>query len=182
MKHMKKITRTAALLLLLALTLTSCHHHTGNTDDTDAASSPAASESTYSSQTLQFSTTDINDHSVTLEDYSDAKVIMVNLWEPWCGPCVGEMPELQKLYTNYKDKGLVILGVYGTEEDAQAVVKETGVTYPILHRTEDFTPFETDYVPTTFFVDGEGHLLSAQPVIGSQSYAEWEATVLNYLK
>ena len=179
---MKHITRTAALLLLLALTLTSCHHHTGNTDDAEAASSPAASENTYSSQTLQFSTTDINGRSVTLEDYSDAKVIMVNLWEPWCGPCVGEMPELQKLYTNYKDKGLVILGVYGTEEDPQAVVKETDVTYPILRRTEDFASFETDYVPTTFFVDGEGHLLSAQPVIGYQSYAEWEATILNYLK
>lgn len=179
---MKHITRTAALLLLLALTLTSCHHHTGNTDDTDAASSPAASESAYGSQTLQFSTTDINGQTVTLSDFGDAKVIMVNLWEPWCGPCVGEMPELQKLYTNYKDKGLVILGVYGTEEDAQAVVRQTGVTYPILRRTEDFASFETDYVPTTFFVDGEGHLLSAQPVIGSQSYAKWEATVLNYLK
>ena len=65
----------------------------------------------------------------------DAKVVMINLWEPWCGPCVNEMPGLEKLYEQYKDKGLVILGVFSSQdmdEDARKVIEDAGITYPIL--------------------------------------------------
>lgn len=131
---------------------------------------------------LSFTTTDINGNSVSMSDYSDYKVIIVNMWEPWCGPCVREMPDLQKLYTNYKDQGVLVIGVYSTEENAKTTVDSTGITYPVIRKTAEFNKYDTGYVPTTIIVDGNGNVLSSEPLIGSKSYSEWESTVKTYLK
>jgi peroxiredoxin len=63
--------------------------------------------------------------SLKLSDYTD-KVIVMNLWATWCGPCRQEMPELVKMSNEYKSRGLVVLGVATTynEHDDQAHVKE----------------------------------------------------------
>ena len=63
--------------------------------------------------------------SLKLSDYTD-KVIVMNLWATWCGPCRQEMPELVKMSNEYKARGLVVLGIATTynEHDDQAHVKE----------------------------------------------------------
>ena len=110
-----------------------------------------------------------------------------NFWEPWCGPCVGEMADLQRLQDTYAERGLLILGVYQTadaEEDVDAVLSQTGVTYPILHYTQEFDAFQSGYVPTTIFVDGEGRLIgegSSALYIGSNSFEGWAAVVEDLL-
>lgn len=131
---------------------------------------------------LSFSTTDINGSPVSMSTYSGNKIIIFNMWEPWCGPCVREMPDLQKLYDNYKSKGLMIVGVYSTEENAKSTVESNGITYPIIRKSSEFNAFDTGYVPTTIIVDGQGNVLTSEPIIGSKSYSEWESTVLPYLK
>ena len=111
--------------------------------------------------------------------FADAKLTMINFWEPWCGPCVGEMPELQKLYENYRDKGFQILGVYSDfsyEKEMRQVVEQTGVQYPILKYVDAFSQFQTGYVPTTIFVDGSGHVVG-ETQIGSRDYSAWAAIV-----
>ena len=73
---------------------------------------------------VAFDTVDINGNPVTDEILKDAKLVMLNFWEPWCKPCVSEMSDLQTLYEKYKDQGLVILGAYSTfemQEDAEAM-------------------------------------------------------------
>ena len=130
---------------------------------------------------LSFSTKDINGKPVSMSTYSSYKVIIINMWEPWCGPCVGEMPDLQKLYKNYKSKGLLVIGVYSTDEDAKETVESNGITYPIIKKTPDFAEYETGYVPTTIIVDGEGNVLTSEPIVGSRSYKDWEAIVKPYL-
>ena len=132
-----------------------------------------------------FATEDMEGNAFTSEDVKDAKLIMVNLWEPWCGPCVGEMPDLEKVYEEYMDDGFVILGVFSEtsmDEDAKAVLEEAGITYPILRASEEFGLFQTGYVPTTVFLNGAGELVSDAPIIGSQSYEDWERTVKNLLE
>src|SRR5580658_9153448 len=49
------------------------------------------------------------------------KVVVVNFWATWCGPCEGEIPDLSKVYEKYKDQGVVFLGVltYDDPGDAQ---------------------------------------------------------------
>lgn len=67
----------------------------------------------------------IDGGSLKLADFKD-KVVVVNLWATWCGPCRMEMPDLVKLNNEYKSRGLVVLGVATTynERDNLAGVKE----------------------------------------------------------
>ncbi len=129
-----------------------------------------------------FSATDINGKAVSSADFANAKLIMINMWEPWCGPCVGELSDLQRLYTNYKDKGFVLLGVFADNpDDAKSIVRQKGLTYPILNKTSGFDRFHTGYVPTTVFLDGEGYPLTSEPYVGSRDYSQWEQIVKSLL-
>lgn len=133
-----------------------------------------------------FTTTDLDGITVTDADvFTGSGIVILNMWEPWCGPCVGEMPDLELLYQNYKDKGLLIVGAFATpdsDEDARAVLEYTGVTYPILHSTEAFFQFDSGYVPTTVVLDGSGNVLSPELLVGARPYDAWEQIVLQYLK
>ena len=75
--------------------------------------------------------------SLKLSDFSD-KVVVLNIWATWCGPCRMEMPELVKMSNEYKARGLVVLGLattYNEHNDQQKVkdyVKNQSVPYPII--------------------------------------------------
>ena len=129
---------------------------------------------------VMFSTTDRDGNSWDESVFASAQVTMINFWEPWCGPCVGEIPDLELLYENYSGKGLQIIGVYSEttmEGDVDDILSGSGVTYPILHYTGEFDQFQTGYVPTTIFVDQYGHIITLPNgdtnVIGSQDYEAW---------
>lgn len=187
------------IITLFAISITACGKKQGSqTTDTPDSTIEVTEEvtteettdettgdtSSESSEKLDFSTTDINGVPIKLDDIKGSTLIMVNFWEPWCGPCVGEMPELEKLYRNYKDQGLTILGVFYSidyMDDAKAVISDNDITYPVLIGNDDFIKYTTEYVPTTVFFDSEGNLLTAEPLIGSESYEEWEQEVLKYL-
>lgn len=133
---------------------------------------------------LVFDTVDIYGNRVTEDVIDGAKLILLNLWEPWCGPCVGEMPDLQELYDKYKDKGLLIIGAYTTfdmDEDARQLVEDYGITYPILKADDNLCELEQDYVPASYIFDGRGCFLEYEPIVGSRSYDDWEELILNYL-
>ena len=101
---------------------------------------------------------------------------MVNFWEPWCQPCVGEMEDLENLYEDYKDSGLAIMGVLSSndyDDDARTVLRQLGITYPIVHADNNLALYETDSVPTTIFVDAEGNVLTDEPYIGARDYNDW---------
>ena len=133
---------------------------------------------------LQFETVDIDGNAVTNEIMEGAKLVLLNLWEPWCGPCVGEMPDLEKLYEEYKDQGLLILGVYATfsmDEDAKEIVTSLGITYPILKADSELLALEQSYVPATFLLDCEGRLLYEEPIAGARDYDTWKEIVLYFM-
>ena len=75
--------------------------------------------------------------SLKLSDY-DNKVVVVNIWATWCGPCRQEMPDLVKLNEEYKSRGLVVLGLattYNERDDPEHVkqfIKAQNVKYRIL--------------------------------------------------
>ena len=62
------------------------------------------------------------------------RVVLVNFWATWCGPCRQEMPHLSKLYDKYKSSGFILLGVNVDDDTAQAasVASRLGVTFPVL--------------------------------------------------
>lgn len=140
----------------------------------EAESAPA--EASGETGGLVFSTTALDGSAVDESIFQGKKLIMLNFWEPWCGPCVGEMPDLQKISEEYSDKGFLIVGVFSTEDGTQDIVDKLGISYPIIRFSDSFAQFQTGYVPTTVFVDGEGNLVS-DPVIGSKSYEGWKALI-----
>lgn len=148
-----------------------------------SSSGNAESNSPQNTQSY-FNATDIYGNEVTDDIVKNAKVIMLNYWEPWCGPCVNEMPDLQKLYEKYKDQGFVVVGVYSTfdmDEDAMDIVTGNNITYPILRTNDVLETLAQDYYPATYFMDGSQNLLHDEPYIGSRSYEEWETIILSYL-
>lgn len=176
---MKKIVKMIGLTLCAALVfcLLGCGAGTSApvTDDGGSADGVKAS----------FELVDADGGKVGLSDFADKKLIMINMFESWCGPCAAEMPELEKLYNDYKERGFVILGVYtgnSEESEVRELVGETGVTYPVLKDASgSLSAFDTGYVPTTVFLRPDGTVLGDEPTVGAKSYGEWEALVLGYL-
>ena len=92
--------------------------------------------------------------------------VVLNFWAGLCPPCRAEMPEFQEFYDDYSDR-VVLLGIdvgqftsLGNRDDAQALLKELGVTYPAGF-TEDpsiMRNFKVLGMPTTVFVDSKGEV------------------------
>ena len=102
-----------------------------------------------------------------LEDYK-GKVILLNLWATWCGPCVKEMPDFEKLYQANKDKGFEIIGVNADDEETAEIVKsfgeKLGINYQLVKSDRDFAIefikiSKVDAIPQTFLIDREGKLV-----------------------
>ena len=189
------------LLLLTVLLLFGCGKTGSATPDdnaaqeaatSDALSGEAADGETTEDETaapvdagqLDFATVDIDGNPYTVDDLKDAKVVLVNFWEPWCGPCVGEIGDLAKLYEEYKDQGFLIIGAFSTDgmdDDVKTVMADNGVTYPMIRSAGNMADFMSPYVPTTVFADGSGKIISAEPEIGAHTYDEWKAIIEDYL-
>ncbi len=90
------------------------------------------------------------------------KIVVVNFWATWCLPCRAETPALEKTYEQYKDSGVVILGVNLTDQDSlrdvESFVQEFELTYPIPLDRDGGVGFlyQIQGLPTTFFINREG--------------------------
>ena len=110
---------------------------------------------------------DMNGASVNLADYK-GKLVLVNFWATWCGPCKVEIPEFVDLYAQYKDRGFVILGVLTEDtpsrDELKAFTSENKMTYPIFQPSEEFeSEFGTIYaLPTSFLIGRDGSVCGKQ--------------------
>ena len=99
--------------------------------------------------------------NVRLEEQR-GKVVMLNFWASGCGPCRKEMPLLDALATRYGPAGFVLYGVNVEEDnsDAKKLIKELGVTFPILYDTESKASslYNVDAMPTTVLIDKQGQI------------------------
>ena len=136
------------------------------------------------------STTTVNGEAFTEKDFSKYELTMVNVFATWCTACVKEIPDVEKLYQEMKDKGVNIVGVVtdtvdDTGENAEAIelakkiAEKTGATYPFLK--PDSTQFNgrligIEALPETFFVDKDGNIVG-DVYSGSHSYEDWKKIV-----
>ncbi|HSC57578.1 MAG TPA: TlpA disulfide reductase family protein [Nitrospira sp.] len=121
-----------------------------------------------------FQLRDMNGQTVSLSDLR-GKIVLVNFWATWCGPCRIEMPAMERLYRTYDRKDFEILAV---STDAQGVAvtrpfqQENQLTFPILHDA-DFRvglSYGARTLPMTFMVDRQG--IVRQQIFGAR---DWEA-------
>jgi peroxiredoxin len=118
-----------------------------------------------SSANFNFTLKDANGATVKLADYR-GKVVLLNFWATWCGPCKMEIPEFVEAYSKYRDKGFVILGVLSEDEpsakDLSAFMSEFKMNYPVMQEhselEESFGPLWA--LPTSFMIDRKGQVCS----------------------
>ena len=91
------------------------------------------------------------------------KVVFLNFWATWCGPCRDEMPSMEVLYNRFKDKGLEILAVNCEEgqEDVIAFMTNYGLTFPALLDEDGKVngAYGIQAIPTTFLIDRDGRII-----------------------
>lgn len=104
--------------------------------------------------------------------------LVVNLWASWCGPCVAEMPDFQRVYEQVGDR-VEFVGVNHSdnEDAARELADRTGVQYPLVRDPTGSVAatLEAARMPTTFFVDATGHVVGVHP--GELSAAELRAEI-----
>ncbi len=125
---------------------------------------------------LSFETMDLDGNPVKSDAlFAQNKVTMINIWATTCGPCIGEMPELEELNKEFAANGGAIVGlvddvwVSNTKylDEAQSIIKDTGVTYLNVCAWEGYDDaLEAVGTPTTYFVDSQGKLLG-DPILGA---------------
>lgn len=88
------------------------------------------------------------------------KVVLLNFWATWCPPCRAEMPVFERAHQQYRERGLVVLGVdlQERDEDILAFMREVGVTFPsAVDRTGEVArQWRATGLPTTVLIDRQG--------------------------
>ena len=109
---------------------------------------------------LNFTLRDLDGKSVTLSQYK-GRVVVLNFWATWCGPCKIEIPGFVKLYQTYRGQGLVVLGV--SIDDPVSKLKPFAerlkINYPVLvgnGREDLWKAYPMMGVPNTFIIGRDG--------------------------
>ncbi len=104
------------------------------------------------------------------------KLVLLDFWTSWCGPCMRALPETQKLYDKYKSKGLEVYGVNieGDEAKAASTAMTLGLGFPTLMAEPDSSgrfnwnakqvaDYRVDAIPVTFLIDASGVIVAINP-------------------
>lgn len=130
----------------------------------------------------------INDWQVQLKAYGDfqdipleslkGKVVFINFWGTWCGPCVAEMPSLQKLY-NAKGENVnfAFIAMQDKPEKINSFLKKTGYTIPIYEANSKFSKeIHPQSYPTTYILNKKGEI-----VLLERGASDWNAPEVHQL-
>lgn len=148
--------RFAASILLLTLCSAACGSKAGEQGENSAKAAKARKPAP------DFSLKDADGASVKLSDLK-GKVVLLNFWATWCGPCALEIPWFIEFEQQYKNRGLEIVGVSMDEEGWTAVkpyIAQKKINYRILLGNDSVGQLYggVDSLPTTFIIDREGRL------------------------
>lgn len=109
---------------------------------------------------------DLNGKEIRLGDYK-GKVLFLNFWATWCGPCRAEIPDFIEAYNEHKKDGLEILGISVDQAGAKKVLKfveANKVNYPVAMATKQlFKDYQRPRaIPTTLIIDRKGRIRHKQ--------------------
>ena len=177
---------TALILLLTALFVTKYYD---NGSGNKILQNPAAqvqsnltqnssSNSSVAQKAIDFTLTDLDGKKVSLKDFI-GKNVYLNFWATWCPPCKSEMPEIEKVYQQYKDKDFVVLAV-DLGEDKNIVknfMQQNKYTFNILLDSNQnvATQYNINAIPVSYFINKDGNVVAKK--IGALTGEEMQSYV-----
>lgn len=201
---MKNLLKNIALFAVLSIafsTLTACNNtqkgavievansasNSANKTETANTTSVEKSDNPYPpapEAVLQTENKDLEGNVIKFADYK-GKVVLVNLWATWCGPCRGEMPHLIEMQEKYKDQGFEVVGLDVDEESVEeinAFAKEMKLNYKLGYADQKTVSAfirltKLQGIPQTIVLDRESRLISAVGGGGLKKIEEMKAAV-----
>jgi len=176
-----------SIILIAGFVFFSCDNQ-AQTEETNSVQNTEQKDTTSQDQDSfkrapDFALKNSKGETVRLSSFED-KVIILNFWATWCGPCRREIPGFVNLYKKYNEKGLEIVGVSVDQNGWDAVtpfIKNYKVNYPILMFNYQVVK---DYggirgIPTTFIINRKGKIV--EKIVGLQPDAYFERKVKELL-
>ena len=158
---LRLVTTVIAFGLLLAVAVSSC-----NSNDPPTKTTSSARANLLPRQVLEAQNKSANGTSIKLGDYS-GKVMLINLWATWCGPCRMETPELVKLHKEFQSRGVEMIGLSTEDPVASArsvsdFVREFNVDYQIGWAQREVAQMMMQgrtNIPQSFIIARDGHVI-----------------------
>jgi len=124
-----------------------------------------------------FNLRDLSGKELKLSDFR-GKVVLLNFFATWCGSCVWEMPEMEKLYRAYKDKGFTVLAVsldFAGPGKVKKFAEQRNLTFPIVMDTDKAVAKEYGLVgpPLSYLIDRKGRIVGG--VLGPTDWSGVDA-------
>ena len=155
--------------------------------DADNEDSSAQADENWS---LNIDTVTLDGEPVKGTDFSENTLTVMNIWATWCGPCVKELPELEKIDEAFADKGVKVVGVLqdgitaAGEQDAQVIEQAKALLSDAKADYQMVLPDDTlvnEFIstmmafPTTIFIDSEGRII--ETIVGSNDFTGWSEAI-----
>jgi len=134
----------------------------------------------------EFSFTTNDGKTVKLSDYK-GKVILINFFATWCGPCMKEMPYIQKdLWEKLKKNDTFIIMSFGrdhSQEEVNKFIESKKFTFPIFADKDKsiYNLFATKYIPRNYLIDSNGKVIYASTGFSEKEFEELKATIDKHL-
>lgn len=167
---MKVVTRVFALFIVIIVIMagfSACSNAPAPKTESNESNIPKSDYPPAPPKLMEAKLTKTDGSNLKLNDYK-GKVILVNAWATWCGPCRQEMPELVKLQAELKEKGFEIIGLNVEADDDLNAIKDFGkemsLNYELVKGDENlFLEFlkisKKDAIPQSFLIDRKGKLV-----------------------
>ena len=182
----KKYTAIYMVLLVAAILIMVDHYYETPVTLADVQLPPGrdTEKSKVGFKAPAFTVRNLKGQRVQLADHK-GKVVILNLWTTWCGPCRVEMPGMENLYRRYRSQGLEILAVSldkGSSGKIQTFADEYRLSFPVLLDSDGQVErrYHNLTIPTTFVIDKKGMVVAE--VDGAKNWESEETfEALEYL-
>lgn len=164
------------LVLVLAIQIAGCRMK----DDSSAQTATPPTDVSVGSTAPDFHLPLLNGGEMGLSELR-GRVVLINFWATWCTPCRVEMPAMEMLYQDFRNKGLEILAVsidIAGESEIHPFVQELNLTFPVLLDSEFLVEeaYEVRVVPTSFLIDRKGMVVDR--FLGAKDWYDAESRFL----